>query len=611
MELTIKQTLQQGIAAHKKGKLQDAERLYRAILQSQPLHPDANHNLGVLAVSVNKVYAALPLFKIALEANPKIEQFWLSYIDALIKEQQFEVANQVLEQAEKRGFDGEKLNSLKVQIVPIPHTENAGSASPSQAQLDTLLELYQNGRVSDSEDLAMSFIYEFPKHQFAWKVLGAVLGKTARKDEALTANQKAVQLMPQDAEAHYNLGNTLLEFGRLGEAEAGYKQAIALKPDYAEAHNNLGNTLKMLEKLEEAELSYKQTIALKPDYAEAHNNLGTMLKQLGRIEEAEVSFTQAIVLKPDYVEACFNLGVTLQELGRLEEAEVGYKQAIALKPNYAEAYNNLGNTLKGLDRLEEAELSYKQAIALKSDFAEANNNLGILLYATGDKKSALSSIKRANAIDPKSQLFSLLLSVMQERMARENTKPSVGNITNSVFNGSLPSKILILKRLVEKELITYLYKIKLVDLDKENDPSFGNTKGSRYNLFQDDHFTIKKLEEDLKSILMKVFSSNIFLYDSFLSIFGSGGGTNRHNHVNEIDKDSTFSLAKQKYSLVYYLSVGDQDCSEPGVLQFYEPSEDILPRKGFITIFPADRYHSSVYGGNKDRVIIGVNFYTL
>ena len=73
MELTIEQALQNGVAAHKEGKLQDAERLYRAILQSQPLHSDANHNLGVLAVSVNKADAALPLFKTALEANPKIE----------------------------------------------------------------------------------------------------------------------------------------------------------------------------------------------------------------------------------------------------------------------------------------------------------------------------------------------------------------------------------------------------------------------------------------------------------------------------------------------------------------------------------------------------------
>jgi thioredoxin-like negative regulator of GroEL len=118
MELTIEQALQQGVAAHKEGKLQDAERLYRAILQSQPAHPDANHNLGLIAVSVNKAGAALSLFKMALEANPKIEQFWLSYIDALIKEKQFDNAKQVLEQAKKQGVDGDGLNSLEAHLSP-------------------------------------------------------------------------------------------------------------------------------------------------------------------------------------------------------------------------------------------------------------------------------------------------------------------------------------------------------------------------------------------------------------------------------------------------------------------------------------------------------------
>lgn len=64
MELSIEQVLKQGIAAHKEGKLQEAERFYQAILQSQPTHVDANHNLGVLAVLVNKADAALSLFKL-------------------------------------------------------------------------------------------------------------------------------------------------------------------------------------------------------------------------------------------------------------------------------------------------------------------------------------------------------------------------------------------------------------------------------------------------------------------------------------------------------------------------------------------------------------------
>jgi tetratricopeptide (TPR) repeat protein len=75
MELTVEQALQQGVTAHKEDNPQDAERLYCAILQSQPLQPDANHNLGALAVSVKKAGEALPLFKVALEANQKVERF--------------------------------------------------------------------------------------------------------------------------------------------------------------------------------------------------------------------------------------------------------------------------------------------------------------------------------------------------------------------------------------------------------------------------------------------------------------------------------------------------------------------------------------------------------
>ena len=85
MELTLDQALQKGIEAHKAGKAQEADRYYTAILKANPKHPDANHNMGVLAVGVGKVETALPFFKTALEINPNIAQFWLSYIDALIK----------------------------------------------------------------------------------------------------------------------------------------------------------------------------------------------------------------------------------------------------------------------------------------------------------------------------------------------------------------------------------------------------------------------------------------------------------------------------------------------------------------------------------------------
>ena len=375
MEVTIEQALQQGIAAHQAGKVQDAEKLYRAILQSQPKHPEANHNLGVLAVSFNKADAALPLFKTALEANPKIEQFWLSYIDASIKAQQFDTAIRVLEQAKKQGVVGEKLAALEAQLASINEQGTVGSVSPSREQLNSLLEYYQTGCLNDAEKLALSFTQEFPKHQFGWKVLGAVLQATGRTSEAIGVNQTAVALLPQDAEARNNLGNMLNELGRLEESEVSCAKAIALKPDFAEAHNNLGVTLQELGRLEESEASLRQAITLKPDLAKAYSNLGVTLKELGRLDETETSYRQAIALQPDYADAHYNLGNTVKALGRLDEAEASYRQAITLKREFTEAFYNLGNTLRELGRLDEAEGSYKQAIALNPDFAEAHRNL--------------------------------------------------------------------------------------------------------------------------------------------------------------------------------------------------------------------------------------------
>ena len=62
--------------------------------------------------------------------------------------------------------------------------------------------------------------------------------------------------------------------GKLAEAVASYRRALELNPDFAEAHNNLGTTLKDQGKLAEAVASYRRALELNPDFAEVHNNLG-------------------------------------------------------------------------------------------------------------------------------------------------------------------------------------------------------------------------------------------------------------------------------------------------------------------------------------------------
>ena len=420
MELTLDQALQQGIAAHKEGKLQDAERLYRAILQAQPNHPDANHNLGVLAVAVGKPLEAIPLFKLALEANPQIEQFRISYVDALIKVERFNEAKRVLVEGERCGVPLEKLGAIKQRLEG-----GSSGAEPPQDQLNNLLKHYQTGKLEEVEELAKLLTQQFPKHPFAWKLLGAVLKQAGRANESLLPMQKSVELSPKDAEAHYNLGNTLSELGRLGEAEAGYRQAVALKPDYANAHNNLGATLQELGRPDKAEASYKQAIALKPDSAEVHSNLGNTLTELGKLDEAEVSLRQAIALKSDYAEAHYNLGNTLSGLGRLDEAEASYRRTIALKPDHAEAHNNLGVTLKELGRLDEVEASHFQAIALKPSFAEAHLNLCEFLEKTNAIDKLLDVLKEARSktsnMEADFRYYETLAAFRKERYAEAAT----------------------------------------------------------------------------------------------------------------------------------------------------------------------------------------------
>jgi tetratricopeptide (TPR) repeat protein len=418
MQLTTEHALVQAVEAHKAGKLHEAEVLYRAILQSEPLHPDANHNLGVLAVAVNQADAALPLFKKALEANASQGQYWLSYIDALIQVNQFDSAKEVLSQGKSRGLAGERVDALQVQLTaillaqttePSPNqkkptytqlrkkvaADKGKNTGPSQSDLNALLEHYQTGQYDLAENLAKAHTQKYPDHQFSWKVLGALFKLTGRLEESLAANVKAVDISPKDAEALYNLGITLHELGRLEEAEKHYKKAIAIEPNSAETHYNLGITLQGLGRHEEAQTSYKKAIAIKPAYAQAHYNLGLTLQGVSRLEEAAASYKKAIAIAPGYAEAHSNLGVTLQELGRLDEAAASLKQAISIKQDYAEAYSNLGITLKEMRKAEEAETSFRKAIFINPELKSANASLGRLLMDKNQHIDGLALLKKA------------------------------------------------------------------------------------------------------------------------------------------------------------------------------------------------------------------------
>jgi len=101
----------------------------------------------------------------------------------------------------------------------------------------------------------------------------------------------------------------LKDLGKLKDAELSTRKAIEINPNFAEGHSNLGVILKDLGKLKDAELSIRKAIEISPDFAEAHSNLGSILRDLGKLHDAELSTRKAIELNPDLAKAYYSLSL--------------------------------------------------------------------------------------------------------------------------------------------------------------------------------------------------------------------------------------------------------------------------------------------------------------
>jgi tetratricopeptide (TPR) repeat protein len=288
----------------------------------------------------------------------------------------------------------------KLPYQPAPAALAAASSAPPVADLDAsdLAAMIHAGRYADLETKTREIVRGQPNCGLAWKALGVSL--TRQGKDALHALAVAATLLPDDAEAHANLGNALHGLGRLVEAAASYARTLALRPDFAEAHSNLGNTLRGLGRLEDAAASYSRALALKPDCAVTHHNKGNALLELERFEDAAASYSRALALKPDLAEAHSNLGNALRSLGRLDEAAASYRRALALKPAFAGAHSNLSDTLRDLGQIAEAADSARRAIEIDPELAGAHNSSGNALMDLGKLEEAAASYRRALALKP-------------------------------------------------------------------------------------------------------------------------------------------------------------------------------------------------------------------
>jgi len=260
------EAIEQAAGHFQSGKLDEAERLCREMLQAFPDSARVLHLLGLVAHGLGKP-------ELALESLQKAARFDASDPTLLNNLGEFYRASNQPENAEKSYRGALALN-------------------PEYAEAHSNLALLTHS-LGKLEQSAQHFVN-----------LGAILEKSGRRVEAEQAYRNAIVVNPDHSAAHHGLGRTLLIFGRMEESEQHLRWALALKPESVEPYHDLGIMMLRLCRYEDAEQCFREALAIKPGYTLAAFALSLSLLARGdyrtglplyenRFEGGDPSYTES------------------------------------------------------------------------------------------------------------------------------------------------------------------------------------------------------------------------------------------------------------------------------------------------------------------------------
>ncbi len=190
-----------------------------------------------------------------------------------------------------------------------------------------------------------------------------------------TLYRHAIDAVPDNYLARYNLAAALEADGNTTEAVAQLREAVRVRPYYVPARAELGQLLALQGHTGEALHELQTAVELRPADAVAHFRLGSVLGTLGRPTEAAAEFAQAASLQPDNADAHFNLGLALAEQGNLAAAGREFDTTIRLRPDDADAHFNLGIVFARQGQLDSAAAQFSDAVRIRPNFTAAQQAL--------------------------------------------------------------------------------------------------------------------------------------------------------------------------------------------------------------------------------------------
>lgn len=204
-----------------------------------------------------------------------------------------------------------------------------------------------------------------------------------------TLFQHAVNIVPDDYLAQYNLGVATLDEGDLDRARELFEKSAHINPAFSEAWNNLANALVIQGRPAEAIECYSRALKYRPDHGLTHYNMGLALAELGNRDQAIAHFQTALRLSPDFSVVFKDLGHVLVEKGELPQALTYLREYVRRAPNDAEGRVRLAEALKANQEQEAAQEQYSTALALQPELPQKYATIARGLGKAGKVEAAI------------------------------------------------------------------------------------------------------------------------------------------------------------------------------------------------------------------------------
>jgi tetratricopeptide (TPR) repeat protein len=297
-----------------------------------------------------------------------------------------------------------RAGARKLQV----NSNDPGANSPA-ALYETGLRHMRAGQYPDAQICCQQALAIDSNHAGILHLMGLLSLQVKQYDLAVEWIARAIRKDPNPLYIA-SLGTTLWQQGRREEALKAFDKAVQLKPDDAELWKNLGNILVELERPADALLTFQHVLKLKPHHWDAAKECGILLHKLGRLEEALSYFSLCDGIRPNQVPTLQMRVICLDGLKRFEEALTDTRRAQALDPTNADLCNNVGIALRSLCRDEEALEWFDRALKLRSNFTDALHNKAVSLTTVRQLREAFTVYDCLKTADPNDALAELGLA---------------------------------------------------------------------------------------------------------------------------------------------------------------------------------------------------------